>query len=572
MTLTDTQVFLKELFDSKPDDHWILLWELNGHKSVWFKEHQLAADYVSMSPDDIYFGVGISAKDFGPTKRCPQKAISGIPGFYVDIDIENKSAHKGKKYPKTMDEALSLVNGHGFDPTIIVNSGYGIHCYWLFNEMWMFENEPEWFRAKMLSRRMNETIKKRALDLGYDIDSVFDLSRVLRPPGSFNCKKKKKLPVTIHSHNSKNRYLPALFDEILEKQPIPSTFETNPDPEQLQQEILSPSPPEKKTSKGIILDLNADPNAEKMMEMATIFENFTITWNYDRADLPSPSEYDLSLANFGAKIGMSDQQIANMIIAFRRRHKLDLKKCTRLSYMTETIMKAKKKAGSDEALRDMERLTLIKGTQYEDPSDHQKRIDSINKKVHPMRLIEFIKEIYGPNPTDIKYKLILDIPHQGVYNRITVRGNHDFIDSPAKFRKTVQNAPGVNKRITIPHKEWDKFSQTLSDIVVEIEIGDVSPHEKMESWIEEYIPNYSKKNTFMDCIDSREPFFESGHWHLFFRQFKNFIYHKDSSVIDDEVRSYMKEEGFISIRKRARTSSGRASRKVWQIPNNLYQI
>ena len=322
MTLTDTQSFLKELFDSKPDNHWILLWELNGHKSIWFQEHALAADYVSMTPDDIYFGVGTSSKDFGPAKRCPQKAIAGLPGFYVDIDINDKKAHKGKKYPISMDEALSLVNGHGFDPTVIINSGYGIHCYWLFTKMWTFENEPEWFRAKMLSKRMNETIKKRALDINRDIDSIFDLSRVLRPPGSFNCKKKKRVEVTVHSYTG-NKYDPAFFDNTLDKQPIPDSYETSTGSDELQKEILTEPPAKKPVSKGIVIDMAADPNAEKMMEMATIFENFTSTWNHDRADLPSPSEYDMSLANFGAEINMTDQEIANLIIAFRRKHNLD---------------------------------------------------------------------------------------------------------------------------------------------------------------------------------------------------------------------------------------------------------
>lgn len=567
------------MFGSKPDDQWILLWQLENHKSIWFQDIDLAADYVQLQPDDIYFGVGVSKKDFGPTKRCPQKAITGIPGFYVDIDIKDSKAHKGKEYPKTIDEALSLIIGHGFDPSVIINSGYGLHCYWLFEKMWMFENEPEWFRAKMLSKRMSETIKKRAIDINRDIDSIFDLSRVLRPPGSFNCKKKTKAEVLIHSIND-NRYTPAFFDETLEKQPIPTSFIETPSPDEIQKEILT-EPSSKKKKKIFEFNINAEPNIEKMMELSNIFENFTATWSYERSDLPSPSEYDLSLANFGATVRMTDQEICNMIIAFRRKHNLKPEKCMREDYMVRTIMKAKKKAGSDEATRIIGHINSTKGTEYENPDDNETLLEAINKRFPPyLRLKKFIRERYGPKIDEIEYllyfeKKVIDEDGKQTWEPLDpIRGGNDFLDSRGKFEKVFTNGRGLNLAASIPTREWIKHKQAWLNIVIEIDVGDARTKEKMAGWIEDYLRNKSRKKTFADTLESSEPFMENGFWFIYLKSFLSFVYSKSLSVKEDTVLSYMREEEFIYFpKKRVVLPDGtRTGRAVWRVPKRKYQI
>jgi len=583
---SSTKQFLDKIFKTKPEDQLILLWQLDTHQSAWFTDTAYAADYVELNPNDIYFGVGTSSKDFGPNKRCPQNSISGIPGFYVDIDIKDPKAHKSKKYPVSFDEALFLVNGHGFDPTVIVKSGYGLHCYWLFEEMWMFENDVDRFSAKMMSKRMNATIKNRAISIDRDIDSIFDLSRILRPPGSFNCKKKKPVKVKIHTIDGR-RYTPQFIDDNISKEPTPDSFEYTPPSAQTQQDILTqgsvpqnPSPKASgslqskrpQASSGLILNPDAKPNLKKLKELDNIFGNFAATWDNLRDDLPSASEYDLSLANFCAQLNMPDQDIADMLITFRRRHGLKPEKSIRKTYMADTIMKAKKKSGSQET-RELSRLTLTKNTEYENPDHHQKLIEAINVKLKKIKLKRFIKEIYGPNPTDIRYLMEIEVKINGKDELKTIRAQNDFIDSPLKFMKTIQSAPGVNQRIAIPNKEWNNFSQSMSDVVIEDYVGNTTITERMTPWVEEYIAKHSDKNLFVDCFDSREPFKEGISWFIFMESFQNFVYNKDFEMTDKELRSYLKNQGFKPIRKRTTpVGRGQVSREVWKVPNNTYAI
>ena len=63
-----------------------------------------------------------------------------------------------------------------------------------------------------------------------------------------------------------------------------------------------------------------------------------LTWQGQRADLPSPSEYDLSLAGTFVRAGLSDQEIADALTARRREWGHELK---RAAYYATTIGKAR---------------------------------------------------------------------------------------------------------------------------------------------------------------------------------------------------------------------------------------
>ena len=91
----NSKEFLTELFDGKPDGSHILIWTLKNKRSGWFKTTARAALYVDTlgSKENVYFGCGVSPRDCGPTNRCPADEITGIPGFYADIDIKGPS-HK----------------------------------------------------------------------------------------------------------------------------------------------------------------------------------------------------------------------------------------------------------------------------------------------------------------------------------------------------------------------------------------------------------------------------------------------------------------------------------------------
>ena len=58
-----------------------------------------------------------------------------------------------------------------------------------FKELWGFESDRERQRAADLSLRWSQTLKAHAAARGWAVDSVHDLARVMRLPGTLNFKR-----------------------------------------------------------------------------------------------------------------------------------------------------------------------------------------------------------------------------------------------------------------------------------------------------------------------------------------------------------------------------------------------
>ncbi len=122
---------------------------------------------------NLYFGV------------CPRTRMSGkeeditfIPALWIDVDTQ---------------EGVDALSKFEYEPSIIVSSGHGIHAYWLLKE-------PE-----IVDERTKGILKGLAKHLG--ADTCFDLSRVLRVPGTKNLK--PNVPPTnvkVISFNSELKY------------------------------------------------------------------------------------------------------------------------------------------------------------------------------------------------------------------------------------------------------------------------------------------------------------------------------------------------------------------------------
>lgn len=91
----------------------------------------------------------------------------------------------------------------------------------------------------------------------------------------------------------------------------------------------------------LVLDLNAEPPEDKL-EALLGDDDFEMIWEHKKR-LPSLSDYDWHLACDAIDDGWNDQEIANLIIAFRRRHGKgdDLAKALRKDYIPNTIAKAR---------------------------------------------------------------------------------------------------------------------------------------------------------------------------------------------------------------------------------------
>ena len=161
---------------------------------------------------DVYFGLGLLREELSNGRRGCTEDVIGIPGFWFDLDIKGPN-HKQTALPETLEEALELIRSLPWAPTLIVFSGGGIHGFWLFKELWIFDSDEERKQAARLSKGFQGLVIGEASKRGWIIDNTSDLTRVLRVVGTYN-RKQPKSPVLVKAieNHADRRYSPSDFE------------------------------------------------------------------------------------------------------------------------------------------------------------------------------------------------------------------------------------------------------------------------------------------------------------------------------------------------------------------------
>ncbi len=204
--------FLQDLYAEV--EGFITIWTLQDGKTVWLPVNNLPAicntiTKLAKQKKDIYFGVGL-AKEKKSTGRTTNDTVSFIPGFWFDFD--RKSPTKNN-VPETLKNIIDFLREDQFLPSILVDSGHGLHGYWLFKEIWDISEPEERMRAADLLHRFQQYFYNRGLKYNWKFDKTADLCRILRIPGTTNYKF-EPVPVKI-IHSSSIRYNPDDFDSVL---------------------------------------------------------------------------------------------------------------------------------------------------------------------------------------------------------------------------------------------------------------------------------------------------------------------------------------------------------------------
>ncbi len=185
------QEFLQALYEQAPEGYisvsifkprqttrWVKATDIDELRKTCLKAAQKT---------DVYYGVGIR-KEKLPKGRGKQEDVIGIPGLWMDIDIQNGAAHKKDTLPESPEEAITFLKELPCTPSAIINSGNGVHAYWLFNEPWYFDDAEERNKAAAVLHGWQNTVHEMAGRKNWELDSTHDLPRVLRVPGTLNHK------------------------------------------------------------------------------------------------------------------------------------------------------------------------------------------------------------------------------------------------------------------------------------------------------------------------------------------------------------------------------------------------
>jgi len=317
--------FLNTLFaDAVAENRRLCVFTLPDRRTRHFSSLTAAALHAveEAKTKEVYFGVGLAGRNFG--RRNSASDVVAIVGLWADIDLA-APWRADKPLPRTIDEARAILDKLPLAPSVLVDSGHGLHAYWLFKEPWVFEADNERIEAAKRAKGWVETVRNAARGLGWEVDSVGDLARVLRLPGTVNRKGAEPVEVRVLESNDR-RYNPDDFEPFTAEEVL-----TEADEVQVGALTLRP---------------DAEPPADKFAPLYQACPAFAQAWNRRRPDLAdqSQSSYDLSLADIAALNGWTDQEIANLLIAARRKHGQKPEKALRADYVAKTIASARRAA------------------------------------------------------------------------------------------------------------------------------------------------------------------------------------------------------------------------------------
>lgn len=308
--------FLEAIFGEWIDSQNLLnIFQLPERKTAQFSSIGSAAEYACSTviiPGDVYCGTCL----YGRVSKGRGKLedVSMVPAMWADIDFGN-TAHKNKSYAPDEESALKILNGTGLIPSVVVKSGNGLHGWWLLNE----PLSPS--EGMLLSKMWGTLIKSVAAVKGYTVDSVHDLSRVLRMPGTFNRKGSAPKLVTASAPERIPRYDYSDFEDLCDIGAAPATV----------------------TPMHVNITGKRVLTASKIELLKTNDPKFRKTWDRQRKDMAdqSASSYDMALAHLGVQAELKDQEIADLIWEWRSKHSENPSKAERKDYVENTIAKAR---------------------------------------------------------------------------------------------------------------------------------------------------------------------------------------------------------------------------------------
>jgi len=208
-SIAETVDFLKNLFpvttlwDLKSETEVPLIIEFRGFKdkNLAYRKALPVSELSEITIEEVlndirdshlFFGVG-SRKEPGG-----KASVSYINALWLDVDLKGN---------RTRQEAIDSLQTFNPEPTYIINSGHGVHAYWVLEQ-------PARYEDFITVEKLNLALK----DQFNGDPAVCQYGETMRLPGSINFKL-KPVPVII-LYNSRKKYsLEEIMDSLAAKIP-----------------------------------------------------------------------------------------------------------------------------------------------------------------------------------------------------------------------------------------------------------------------------------------------------------------------------------------------------------------
>ena len=232
----NTHEFMAELYKGVPPEKVTYLYTLPRKQCLAYpigQMDQMLAKAQSLSAaENVYWGLHLTDTAPAAGTRASAATISCISFIHGEFDVKS-TAHKEQALPDTLEDVLSFLHGLESPPSIIVQSGNGVHTYWLLESpLTVTDENREW--VKRLLRGHEKHILQQGAEHSWKFDAVADLARILRVPGTLNHKSDPPKRVEVIEASLK-RYPLSAFEPYAAAGEAPRTerIPFTPDPEQI---------------------------------------------------------------------------------------------------------------------------------------------------------------------------------------------------------------------------------------------------------------------------------------------------------------------------------------------------
>ena len=173
----------------------------NPQSSTYLEE---VSEYIEMNKLNKDLWISISGFN---GKRDTQN-LGSCYVFICEYDCGEKGHNNTNQPFETVEEAINTITGNFSNanllPTMVINSGHGIHCYWRIEENLVDKYSPDEFK------KINETLFQIGLPIqkkNMFKNETKDYARILRIVDTYNFKNiNNKVPVTLIQYNESKAY------------------------------------------------------------------------------------------------------------------------------------------------------------------------------------------------------------------------------------------------------------------------------------------------------------------------------------------------------------------------------
>ena len=409
---------------------------------------------------------------------------------------------KGKKnLPPDFETVMAIVDAFHFRPSRLVDSGRGVHAYWVFTTTVELDGDDEINNAARLAELFHRTIVIPAVaSVGvgdYEVDSVFDLPRVLRLPGSTHINTGR---VVTEIHGKKG----GVFGDLYDHDELTAEVERLAKKQKIK--------PKKSTRRA------DDPSADDwdltrgpqhtVVEILKKNTRFVQILKNKASDLPSPSEVDFAVACICLNLGIEDEETARVLVWIRQEMGVTPKRGSHsalVDYYQTTLANAKERRGDQDELADV--AQRVKDEQNTRPAQaptpksvkgQTKTKDApiatntpnvaLSEGMRVVALETIRKQLGLPLLRILKYHShspLYEIHFEG--SNIPVECRIEDIVTPKNFQARV--AAVTDKLIpSFTRKDWDNVAALLLSVVERADL-DLTTKTQLEEWLNDYLEN-----------------------------------------------------------------------------------